>query len=343
MPFFAMQGSAYLLPFYQGVVQGLADAGALKESTRLAGLSGGALTAALVAAGISGEGQFNATTALIKKCSADGPAGCQPLNGKLAALLGDLLPADAGKSIGGRVRVWVSALPNTSANTLAGSVPYGVTDFTSNADLTAALFGSDMIPCFSDDRTYNLVRGVPAMDGGFSSDFRELCSDAGASPCVTAATAVVNGAAAGDKGASLEACPAAIPGTYATSPARAGAKGATPLAPPATPQADWALPAACARGVDPSTVWPPFVSQGSTLPAGAKPDIYAGARTTGALQAWAACDWLAFALKPDFAKWESVYEAGLMEAGAWAAEAGWCVEEKGGEGKGVAAAEGNRA
>ena len=178
MPYFAMQGSAYLLPFYQGVVQGLADAGALGEATHLAGLSGGALTAALVAAGVSGEAQFNATTAMIKACGAAGPAGCQPLNGKLAGLLGDLLPPDAGARAGARVRVWVSALPDTNATTLAGSVPYGVSDFASTPDLTAALFASDMIPCFSDgDRAYNLVRGVPAIDGGFSSDFRELCAD----------------------------------------------------------------------------------------------------------------------------------------------------------------------
>lgn len=340
MPYFAMQGSAYLLPFYQGVVQGLADAGALKETTHLSGLSGGALTSALVAAGIPGEAQFNATSGMIKKCSADGPAGCQPLNGKLGELLADILPPDAGKRAGDRVRVWVSALPNVTSPTLAGSVPYGVSGFTSNADLQAALFGSDMIPCFTDARTYNLVRGVPAIDGGFSSDFRELCSDAaGSAPCVTAATAVVNPAGTADGGASLADCPAAVAGSYQTSPSRAGAKGKAPLAAPAGPAESWALPTACPAGADPATVWPPFVSQGSTLPPSAKPDIYPGARTD-ALKAWAACDWLAFALKPDFAKWESVYEAGLAEAGAWAVEAGWCVEKPKKE---VAAAEGKQA
>ena len=341
MPYFAMQGSAYLLPFYQGVVQGLADAGALGEATHLAGLSGGALTAALVAAGVSGEAQFNATTAMIKACGAAGPAGCQPLNGKLAGLLGDLLPPDAGARAGARVRVWVSALPDTNATTLAGSVPYGVSDFASTPDLTAALFASDMIPCFSDgDRAYNLVRGVPAIDGGFSSDFRELCADAagaGGARCVTAATAVLNPAATADGGASLAACPGAVGGAYQTGPARTGVKGTVPLAAPAGPPSAWALPSTCPPGADPAAAaWPPFVPQGSTLsPPGANPDIYPGARTD-AVRGWEACDWLSFALKPDFERWGSVYAAGLAEAGAWAREAGWCVE-KGVEGEGAGA------
>jgi hypothetical protein len=298
--------------------------------------------------GVSGEKQFNETTAMIKTCSAEGANGCRPLNGKLALLLEGLLPPDAGAAVGDRVRVWVSALTNVSSPTLDGSVPFGVTGFQSNDDLTAALFGSDMIPCFSDERTYNLVRGVPAIDGGFSTDFAEMCSDARAAgaPCVTAATAVVNGKATADGGASLADCPAAVPGTYALpagSP-RAGAGGMAPLAAPATPQADWALPTACPpEGGDPASVWPPFVSQGSTLPGGAMPDIYPGARTDALKTAgWAACDWLAFALKPDFARWQSVYDAGLAEAGAWALEAGYCVE-KAAAGGGVATQEGGKA
>ena len=83
-------------------------------------------------------------------------------------------------------------------------------------------------------------------------------------------------------------------------------------------------------------------SSSSTLsPPGAKPDIYPGARTD-AVRGWAACDWLSFALKPDFERWGSVYAAGLAEAGAWAREAGWCVEkgvEGAGEGAGAPAPE----
>ena len=325
-----MQGSAYLLPFYQGVVQGLSDAGALKETTRLAGLSGGALTSALFASGISGEAQFDAVNAMIKNCSAAGPSGCEPLNEKLGSLLATLLPEEAGEKVGGRVRVWVSALPNVTSPSLTGSVPFGVTDFTSTADLQEALFGSDMIPCFSDAKTFNLVRGVPAMDGGFSSDFRELCADAvsAGARCVTAATAVVNPARTQDKGKSLKGCKSAIQGDYKTSPSRAGVKGTAPLQPSTLPVSEWALPTACpADKAEVASVWPPFVAQGSTLePEGAKPDIFAGARTD-ALSTWEACDWLAYALAPDFEKWRSVYEAGLAEAGAWAVEEGYCVEK----------------
>jgi hypothetical protein len=342
-----MQGSAYLLPFYQGLVQGLTDAGALKPTTVLAGLSGGALTSALLAVGVSGERQFNETTAMIGTCAEEGNPGCRPLNGKLALLLGGLLPPDAGTAVGDRVRVWVSAL-NSSSPTLAGSVPYGVTGFQSNADLESALFASDMIPCFSDDRPYNLVRGVPAIDGGFSSDFAELCTDARAAGarCVTAATAVVNAKATADGGASLKggACPAQVSGSYALpkGAARAGSGGAAPLAPPTTSQADWALPTACPPpGTDPATIWPPFIAQASTLsPEGALPDLYPGARTD-ALKDWKACDWLTFALKPDFSRWQSVYDAGLAEAGAWALEEGYCVEKE--VSGGVAAAEGKQA
>jgi len=326
-----MQGSAYLLPFYQGVVQALTDAGALKDTTRLAGLSGGTLTSALLAAGVSGEAQFRAVTDMIKDCSAAGPAGCQPLNEKLGTLLAGLWPPEgAGRLVGDRVRVWVSALPDVGSPGLTGSVPYGLTNFTSTADVEAALFGSDMIPCFSDARTFNLVRGVPAMDGGFSSDFRELCSDAVAAgrPCVTAATAVVSPAGMKDAdGASLEGCPAAVGGGYATGPARQGAKGAAPLAAPTAPQSEWALPTSCPANGDPATIWPPFVAQGSTLPEGTKPDIYPGARTA-ALKAWEACEWLSYALKPDFARWQDVYDAGLAEGAAWAAAEGWCVEKE---------------
>lgn len=337
-----MQGSAYLLPFYQGLVQALTDAGALKDTTHLSGLSGGALTSAMLSSGISGEAQFNALTAMIKNCSASGPKGCEPLNSNLKKTLDGVLPADAGKRAGKRVRVWVSALPNVSATTLDGSVPFGVSDFTSNADLEEALFATDMIPCFTDSKTFNLVRGVPAMDGGFSSDFRELCADASAAgaKCVTAATAVVNPAGTGDGGSSLEGCPAAISGSYKTSPARAGAKGLTPLVAPTLARAEWSLPSTCTPGVDPSTTWPPFVSQGSTLEA--KPDLYPGART-GALKNWTACEWLTYALKPDFDKWQSVYDAGLAEGAAWAVEEGWCVEKKAEKVVEMAAAEGKKA
>jgi hypothetical protein len=282
---------------------------------------------------VSGERQFNESTAMLKACSAQGNPGCRPLNSRLALLLGDLLPPNAGQTVGDRVRVWMSALPNASSPSLAGSVPWGVTGFTDNADLEAALFGSDMIPCFSDDRTYNLVRGVPAIDGGFSTDFGEMCADARAAGgrCVTAATAVINAPATADGGASLEggACMAAVSGDYAlpaTSP-RAGSGGLAPLAAPATAQADWALPTACpAEGGDPASLWPPFILQGYTLPAGTKPDIYPGGRTAS-LADWAACDWLAYALKPDFDQWQAVYDAGLAEAGAWAVADGYCVEK----------------
>ena len=35
---------------------------------------------------------------------------------------------------------------------------------------------SDMIPCFSDDAFYNLFRGSAYIDGGYCSDFAELCA-----------------------------------------------------------------------------------------------------------------------------------------------------------------------
>jgi len=72
---FAFQGSGLLLPFYQGVVQGLQDSGvltpAVMRTAAFAGGSGGSLTSVLTALGWPGRKQFAAFAEIlggITKC-----------------------------------------------------------------------------------------------------------------------------------------------------------------------------------------------------------------------------------------------------------------------------------
>ena len=118
---FAFSGSGTLLPFHEGVIQGLQDRGVLTDEVMreaaFGGVSGGAITAVLTALGMPGQEQYTLFLGI-----ATGIAICQsrypdPLDKKLNCTLQSVgLPVlakvlqtkypDAVKIINGRVNVW---------------------------------------------------------------------------------------------------------------------------------------------------------------------------------------------------------------------------------------------
>ena len=118
---FAFSGSGTLLPFHEGVIQGLQDRGVLTDEVMreaaFGGVSGGAITAVLTALGMPGQEQYTLFLGIVT-----GIAICQsrypdPLDKKLNCTLQSVgLPIlakvlqtkypDAVKIINGRVNVW---------------------------------------------------------------------------------------------------------------------------------------------------------------------------------------------------------------------------------------------
>ena len=159
---FAFQGSGLLLPFYFGVVQGLQDSKVLTpEVARTAsfgGLSGGAITSVLTAAGWQGSKMlqlwdevFAAVGACAMKFHGDHlEASLQcafnsialPIIGRL--LLETATEAEVLAAVNGRVNVWACQV-NPLGTTIANSVTQRTNKFTSLEDLLSALRSSDAV------------------------------------------------------------------------------------------------------------------------------------------------------------------------------------------------------
>ena len=72
---------------------------------------------------------------------------------------------------------------------LLNSVAQGTSKWADIPDIIANIAVSDMIPCFTDPTFFNTFRGGAFIDGGFCSDFAELCpKSTPGSKCLKSAT-----------------------------------------------------------------------------------------------------------------------------------------------------------
>lgn len=123
---FAFQGSGLLLPFYQGVVQGLQLRGVLDGETmataKFSGQSGGAITSALTAVGYTGYEQLGLLGTILVRlaaCNVNPPPGGCFINAVGAPIISAAILAkdpDAAKNLSGRLSVWACEVDVTKAS-----------------------------------------------------------------------------------------------------------------------------------------------------------------------------------------------------------------------------------
>lgn len=180
----AVAGSAYLLPWYFGVIDVLMEEGLYVPAvTPSGGLSGGAYTVMLTCAGATPQQLQQAFGATLRKCWADWnkTSGLFPCQGDLDAVLYNLAKnstsgSDVADKCSDKVRVaYTSVDPNDA--TMNTVTPVIQTVFDNNTDVVNALVSTSFISCFSACAPYSYNRGMATVDGGYSATLDDLCPD----------------------------------------------------------------------------------------------------------------------------------------------------------------------
>lgn len=302
------------------------------KTAQFAGFSGGSLTVVLTGLGWSGRRQyalFNDVVAAIGACKAAALSAPNPqaaaskctLNNAgigiiAAALAGTNVPAAINK----RVSIWACQV-NAMATTLDGGVTEGTDKWSSNDDVLANIMVSDQIPCFTTDTFYNLFRGAPYIDGGYCTDFAQLCPK-GAAKCLKMSTEFLGPALpAGTPFPTDANCPIVNPPNYLPVVAK----------PYYTPgdRALWKLPqGSCLSQADRTAVnlHPRHVPQGVT----AKPDIHPAFYAPLPPEFADGCAWITAALEPSpaptlQATFDAEFNHGYASAVGWADAHGYCA------------------
>lgn len=170
---FSFTPSGLCFPYGLGAASSLAEAGALTSTTPLAGASGGALVAAVMALQGTGtpsvEMALEAALRVNHYCRERGTARFN-LRPALAKELDSLLDDDACERLNAReARVGVGITRFTP-------LPRGqvVTVFSDNADVKNALLATSCIPFYFGRSPFVLYRGWPAVDGFFATPKSEF-------------------------------------------------------------------------------------------------------------------------------------------------------------------------
>lgn len=277
--------------------------------SQFAGVSGGAVTAALSAAGLSGSEIAAVLGAALKACAGD---GCHPVAPWLAPMLVGALPDDLAERVKGRLAVWVTQL-DASSDTAAAGAPWALSQFESRDEVVDAVVASSYLPCWTGNEPFATLHGSPALDGGFSTDFAQMCAGAEGG-CVRVSAGVVGPNAAAPAPEAAAACLAAagprIPPSH------------HPLY-PVIPASEWRLDNATCAKKDPRgspASWPPLVGHGL---GGARAAIFPGFSPASPLP-FTACEWAGMSLTPAPGKWEAVFKQGVADGFAWADANGFC-------------------
>ncbi|GBF87569.1 hypothetical protein Rsub_00280 [Raphidocelis subcapitata] len=158
-------GSGFLLFYFLGVLQSLFDLGIASHSTRMAGSSGGALTA--VGGGCGGVAPavlLRDLTATAEACRA--AEQCyHTLDAAVRARLDSTLPADAAARCSSRGFVAV-----TRADPTGPDEPLLLGErYHNKSDVVAAAAASSFLPYWSAPSPFTTVRAFEAYDGGFTA------------------------------------------------------------------------------------------------------------------------------------------------------------------------------
>jgi len=308
----ALHGSGFLFFYYFGVLDALESRGAVVPgSSQFAGVSGGAVTAALSAAGLTGAEIATVLGAALKACAGD---GCHPVAPWLAPMLTGALPDDLAERVKGRLAVWVTQLDASSPSPTNGA-PWALSSFTSRDDIVNAVVASSYLPCWTGDEPFATLHGAPALDGGFSTDFAQMCGpESVEGGCVRVSAGVV--------GPNAAAPAAGSPPCLATAGPRI-APSHHPLYPVPPPSA-WKLNNATCAAKDPRASpasWPPLVGHGA---GGSRATIFPGFSPAAPLP-FSACEWAGMSLTPAPQKWDAVFRQGVADGIAWAEANGFCA------------------
>lgn len=220
LPTVAFTGSAGLFIFYAGVAQGLIEAGLLVPGvSAMAGLSGGAITAAAVAAGVAPAALLSSYDESPIFCDAalpdDWATGGETRAGELLARFAArclrtaewplrrvadsmrrLIPAEKVADVSRTVQIFASQVNPLDYRSRVAS-PMG--PYSSKEDLVQKISASSDLPCLVSGTSFTVVnttttggggRGEvgekPFVDGGFTANFNQLCAGAtGRSRCIT--------------------------------------------------------------------------------------------------------------------------------------------------------------
>ena len=220
LPMVAFTGSAGLFIFYAGVAQGLIEAGLLVPGvSAMAGLSGGAITAAAVAAGVAPAALLSSYDESPIFCDAalpdDWATGGETRAGELLARFAArclrtaewplrrvansmrrLIPAEKVADVSRTVQIFASQVNPLDYRSRVAS-PMG--PYSSKEDLVQKISASSDLPCLVSGTSFTVVnttttggggRGEvgekPFVDGGFTANFNQLCAGAtDRSRCIT--------------------------------------------------------------------------------------------------------------------------------------------------------------
>ena len=211
LPTIALSGSGPLFIFYAGVCQELIDKQLLVPGvSNMAGISGGAIAASVVASGTPPVALLNAYDAEQGLyCNSTLDEGWPRSRGndfqgaahdlkafvancamtkewplvRVANALRRMLPVDVS-AVSATVQVIASQVnPISYRHKVASSLG----PFSSREDLIAKVSASSMLPCILSGTSFIEVDGRPYVDGGFSANFNQLCVNAtSANPCLSA-------------------------------------------------------------------------------------------------------------------------------------------------------------
>ena len=218
LPTIAFTGSAGLFIFYAWVAQGLIEAGLLVPGvSRMTGLSGGAITSAVVAAGVppaallasyddspifcdatlpddwATRGEGRAKESLARFATTCLRTAEWPLN-RVAASMRKLIPAAAVPAVSRTVQIFASQINPLDYRARVSS-PMG--PYSSKEDLVAKISASSDLPCLVSGTSFTVVNSSssaggggggekPYIDGGFTTNFNQLCAGAtDKSRCIT--------------------------------------------------------------------------------------------------------------------------------------------------------------
>lgn len=213
LPTVAFTGSAGLFIFYAGVAQGLIESGLLVPGvSKMAGLSGGAITSAVVAAGVppaallasydespifcnatlpddwSTRGEQRAEELLARFATTCLRTADWPLN-RVADAMRKLIPAAAVPVVSKTVQIFASQINPLDYRARVSS---RMGPYSSKEDLVTKISASSDLPCLVSGTSVTVVPNAngggekPFIDGGFSTNFNQLCAGAtDKSRCIT--------------------------------------------------------------------------------------------------------------------------------------------------------------
>lgn len=298
-PAVAFWGAGGLIYFYAGVAQGLMDAGVITNTTVLAGLSSGGLTAVLTALGMSGADQAALATQTVAGCG----RACLSAGGLGAAVtakLKEVLPPNAANLLNGRVHVWATELDPLDPTGQRGRAR-DLAPFADAGDVAGALTASITIPCFVTNETSTAFRGRPYLDGGMSTPFWD---DA-------AADGLCNVGPGSGPGSCLKVSTRPGPFAFGTPAACDVEPGTASFGPPfpLLPRTDWRLPTKCQAYQAPLFLHADHA------------DICPGCRVPLGMDA---CSWATLSFSPRLVvEGPRAFAVGVAEARAWAREYGF--------------------